>query len=100
MFTALETATGRATAAAKPRHRNAEFLALLKQVARAHPDTELHLVMDDCAAHKRLAVKDWLAANPRVVVHLNPAHAFWMNLVRVWFSIIDARRSTAAPWAR
>jgi transposase len=89
LFAALEIATGQVTAACKPRHRNTEFLAFLKQVARAYPKAELHLVMDNYAAHKHPAVKTWLAANPRVVVHFTPTHASWMNLVEVWFSIIE-----------
>jgi transposase len=89
LFAALEIATGQVTAACKPRHRNTEFLAFLKQVARAYPEAELHLVMDNYAAHKHPAVKTWLAANPRVVVHFTPTHASWMNLVEVWFSIIE-----------
>ena len=89
LFAALEIATGQVTAAIKPRHRNTEFLAFLRQVARAYPEVELHLVMDNYAAHKHPAVKAWLAANPRVVVHFTPTHASWMNLVEVWFSIIE-----------
>jgi transposase len=89
LFAALEIATGQVTAACKPRHRNTEFLAFLKQVAVAYPDVELHLVMDNYAAHKHPAVRKWLAANPRLVVHFTPTHASWMNLVEVWFSIIE-----------
>ncbi len=89
LFAALEIATGQVTAACKPRHRHQEFLAFLKQVARAYPEGELHLVMDNYAAHKHPAVKTWLAANPRIVVHFTPTHASWMNLVEVWFSLIE-----------
>ena len=93
LFAALEVATGKVTAALKPRHRHQEFLAFLKQVARAHPagDTgqELHLVMDNYAAHKHPAVKAWLAANPRVHVHFTPTHASWMNLIECWFSLAE-----------
>jgi transposase len=89
LFAALEIATGQVTAACKPRHRNQEFLAFLKQVAKAYPDVELHLVMDNYAAHKHAAVKAWLTANPRVVCHFTPTHASWMNLVEVWFSLIE-----------
>ncbi len=89
LFAALEIATGQVTAACKPRHRNTEFVAFLKQVAAAYPQVALHLVMDNYAAHKHPAVKTWLAANPRVVVHFTPTHASWMNLVEVWFSIIE-----------
>src|SRR5215213_5099503 len=89
LFAALEIATGNVTAACKPRHRHQEFLAFLKQVARAYPRQDLHLVMDNYAAHKHPAVKDWLAANPRIVCHYTPTHASWMNLVEVWFSLIE-----------
>jgi transposase len=72
-----------------PRHRHQEFLRFLKQVARAYPDDELHLVMDNYAAHKRVEVRDWLAANPRVHVHFTPTSGSWLNLVEVWFGIIE-----------
>src|SRR5215213_1755760 len=89
LFAALEIATGKVTGACKPRHRHQEFLAFLKQVARAYPHQVLHLVMDNYAAHKHPKVKGWLAANPRVVCHFTPTHASWMNLVEVWFSLIE-----------
>ena len=89
LFAALDIATGKVTGACKPRHRNTEFLAFLKQVARAYPDTELHLVMDNYGTHKHANVKAWLAKNPRVHLHFTPTHASWMNLVEVWFSLIE-----------
>jgi transposase len=89
LFAALEIATGKVTATTQPRHRHQEFLRFLKQVARAYPEVELHLVMDNYAAHKRIEVGNWLAANPRVHVHCTPTSASWMNLVEVWFGIIE-----------
>jgi transposase len=89
LFAALEIATGKVTAACQPRHRHQEFLRFLKQVARAYPDRQLHLVMDNYAAHKRVEVRHWLQANPRVQVHFTPTSASWMNLVEVWFGIIE-----------
>jgi transposase len=93
LFAALNVATGKVTARMAPRHRHQEFLTFLRQVTRAYPDTgdrtELHLVMDNYSAHKHAAVKEWLAANPRVVVHFTPTHASWMNMVETWFSIAE-----------
>ncbi len=89
LFAALDIATGQITAALKARHRRQEFLAFLRQVARAYPEVELHLVMDNYAAHKTPEVRTWLAANPRNHVHLTPTHASWMNLVEVWFGIVE-----------
>ena len=89
LFAALNSATGTVTARCQPRHRHQEFLRFLRQVARAYPDRELHLVMDNYAAHKRVEIRDWLAANPRVQVHFTPTSASWLNLVEVWFGIIE-----------
>ena len=89
LFAALEIATGQVTGVCKPRHRHQEFLAFLKHVARAYPNQELRLVMDNYAAHKRVEVRDWLTANPRIKVHYTPTSASWMNLVEVWFGIIE-----------
>ncbi len=50
---------------------------------------ELHLVMDNYAAHKRVEVRDWLAANPRIHIHFTPTSGSWLNLVEVWFGIIE-----------
>lgn len=89
LFAALNIATGHVTARCQPRHRHQEFLAFLRQVTRAYPDQDLHLVMDNYATHKHQAVKDWLAANPRVSIHFTPTHASWMNMVETWFSIAE-----------
>jgi transposase len=89
LFAALEVATGQLTGQCKQRHRHQEFLAFLKHVARIYPDRELHLVMDNYATHKRAEVKAWLAANPRIHVHFTPTSGSWLNLVEVWFGIIE-----------
>lgn len=89
LFAALEIATGRVVGHCLPRHRHQEFLRFLRQIARAYPGVELHLVMDNYAAHKHPAVRAWLAANPRVTVHFTPTSASWLNLVECWFSIIE-----------
>jgi transposase len=89
LFAALEIATGKVTGLCKDRHRHQEFLAFLKHVARAYPDRELHLVMDNYATHKRVEVRDWLAANPRIHFHFTPTSGSWLNLVEVWFGIIQ-----------
>jgi transposase len=89
LFAALEIATGKVTGLCKQRHRHQEFLAFLKHIARAYPDRELHLVMDNYAAHKRIEVRDWLTANPRIHIHFTPTSGSWLNLVEVWFGIIE-----------
>jgi len=89
LFAALDIATGRVTGVCKQRHRHQEFLAFLKHVARAYPDGELHLVMDNYATHKRPEIKAWLAANPRIHFHFTPTSGSWLNMVEIWFGIIE-----------
>jgi transposase len=89
LFAALEIATGRVTGAVKPKHRRQEFLSFLRQLDRAYPGQELHLVMDNYATHKTAEVNAWLARHPRFVVHFTPTSGSWLNLVEVWFGIID-----------
>jgi transposase len=89
LFGALEVATGRITAdACYPRHRNGEFLAFLKQVAKAHPRVKLHVVCDNYGTHSHPTVKGWLAKHPRITMHFTPTSASWMNMVEIFFGII------------
>jgi len=89
LFAALEVATGQVTDACHPRHRHGEFLAFLKLVAKAYPRRQLHVVVDNYATHKHAKVQAWLARNPRVQLHFTPTYASWLNLVEVFFSIIE-----------
>ena len=88
LFAALEVATGKVTDACYPRHTHAEFLAFLKQVAKAYPRVPLHVVADNYATHKHPAVQAWLAKHPRVRLHFTPTSGSWLNLVEVFFGII------------
>ena len=88
LFAALEVATGKVVDQCYPRHRHDEFLAFLKQVAKAYPRRQLHLVLDNYGTHKHPAVRAWLARHPRVQLHFTPTSASWLNLVEVFFAII------------
>jgi transposase len=89
LFAALEVATGQVTDACHPRHRNGEFLAFLQQVAKAYPRRQLHVVLDNYATHKHQRVQTWLTRHPRVRLHFTPTYASWLNLVEVFFAIIQ-----------
>jgi transposase len=88
LFAALEVATGRVTDACFTRHRHQEFLKFLKQVARAYPRRELHIVLDNYGTHKHPEVKAWLAKNPRIRLHFTPTSGSWLNMVEIFFGII------------
>jgi hypothetical protein len=89
LFAALEVATGRISAnACYPRHTNTEFLAFLKQVAKAHPRVGLHVICDNYATHTHPNVQAWLERNKRVTLHFTPTSCSWLNMVEIFFGII------------
>jgi transposase len=66
-----------------------EFLAFLKQVGKAYPRRPLHVVVDNYATHKHQRIRAWLAKHPRVRLHFTSTYGSWLNLVEVFFAIID-----------
>jgi len=88
LFAALEVATGKVTDACYPRHRHEEFLKFLRQVAKACPRRQLHIVVDNYGTHSHPGVRSWLARNPRITLHFTPTSGSWLNMVEIFFSII------------
>jgi transposase len=88
LFAALEVRTGKVTQQTRARHRGEDFLAFLRQVKRAYPEGELHVVLDNVSNHKTPAVAAWLASNPRITFHFTPTSAPWMNHIETWFGIL------------
>jgi transposase len=89
LFAALEVATGHVVDQCQPRHRHQEFLRFLRLVARTYPGERLHVICDNYATHKHGRIRAWLADHPRITLHFTPTSASWLNLVEVFFSIID-----------
>jgi transposase len=88
LFAALDMATGKVMNLCMPRHRHREFLAFLKIIDGQVPrDLDIHLVLDNYAAHKHPAIQDWLAKprQRRWHLHFTPTSSSWLNLVERWF---------------
>jgi transposase len=100
LFAALEVATGHVLDQCQPRHRHQEFLAFLKQVAAAWPRRQLHVICDNYATHKHPRVRAWLAKHPRIQLHFTPTSASWLNLVEVFFSIVERQALRRGDFAR
>ena len=93
LFAALDVANGQVLTQCRPRHRHQEFLGFLKHIERnVPPDLDLHLVVDNYAAHKHPKVRAWLAAHPRFHMHYTPTYASWLNQVERWFALITQRQ--------
>lgn len=92
LFAALDIANGTVLGQCKPRHRHQEYLQFLKRIDQNVPPTlDIHMVVDNYATHKHLAVKRWLASHARWHVHYTPTYASWLNQVEIWFNIITQR---------
>ena len=96
LFAALNTATGEVITDCRPRHRNQEFLGFLKLLERnVPPDLDVHLVIDNYAAHKHPNVTRWLEQprrRDRWHIHYTPTSASWLNLVERWFRELTQKR--------
>jgi transposase len=87
LFAALEVHTGITHIAHYKRRRRVEFLDFMNRLVAHHPDTELHVVLDNLNTHKPKHDL-WLRRHPKVHFHYTPTHASWLNQVEVWFSIL------------
>jgi len=98
LYAALDITTGQVIGALTARHRAIEFKRFLAQLERqVPPGLEVHLVLDNASTHKTPAIRRWLLAHPRFVLHFTPTSASWLNLVERWFAELTTkklRRST------
>ena len=87
LFAALEVHTGTVAVGHYRRRRRREFLDFMNRVVAQHPETELHVILDNLSTHKPKHDRR-LARHPSVYLHYTPTHASWLNQVEVWFSIL------------
>jgi transposase len=93
LFAALDPTSGSVIANYYRRHRHQEFLRFLKLIDTAVPaGYDLHLILDNYAAHKTPAIKNWLLRHPRFHLHFTPTSASWLNLVERWFAELTSRK--------
>ncbi len=90
LYAALDTKTGKVMGKTAARHTSQEFVAFLGQVvAECRPQQEIHIILDNLSAHKTQAVREFLAAHPRVQLHFTPTYSSWLNQVELWFGKIE-----------
>jgi transposase len=89
---ALDLASGRVIGSLHARHRAIEFKRFLATIDAEVPDhLDVHLILDNSSTHKTPAIRKWLLAHPRFVVHFTPTSASWLNLVERWFSELTTK---------
>src|SRR5262245_55282442 len=78
LYAALDTKTGRVHGKTSTRHTSRDFVAFLQEVVSLCPRRqEIHIILDNLAAHKTQQVRDFLARQPRVRFHFTPTYSSW-----------------------
>ena len=93
LYAALDITTGKVIGTLHQRHRSIEFKKFLQTIDREVPaDLDVHVVLDNSSTHKTPAVKNWLLAHPRFVLHFTPTSSSWLNLVERWFGELTTKK--------
>lgn len=93
LFAMLNVLDGKVIGECMKRHRHQEFLRFLDKVDAETPrGQELHVILDNYAAHKHPTVRAWLRKHPRWHFHFTPTGSSWLNLVERWFREITTKR--------
>ena len=93
LLAALEVHQGKVTGKCENHHTHQEFLSFLQHLEKTYrkKDREIHIICDNYSAHRHQRVKEWVAAQPNVIIHFTPTHASWLNQIEIWFSIMSRK---------
>ena len=93
LYAALDIVSGKVIGSLHARHRAIEFKKFLQKIdAEVPADSAVHVVLDNASTHKTPAVRRWLAAHPRFVLHFTPTSSSWLNLVERWFGELTTKK--------
>ena len=93
LFAALNVLEGQVIGHCMLKHRSQEFVRFLRRLDKETPaGLDLHLIVDNYAAHKTAAVRRWLERHPRFHVHFTPTSCSWLNAVEGFFSQLTTKR--------
>ena len=93
LFAALDVLEGKVIGQCMKRHRHQEFIRFLNVIdATAPAKRDVHVIVDNYAAHKHPNVLEWLTRHPRFVFHFTPTSASWLNAVEGLFALLSKRR--------
>jgi transposase len=93
LYAALNVATGEVISSLHARHRAIEFKKFLTKIDAEVPQhLAVHVVLDNASTHKTPAIKRWLTAHPRFILHFTPTSSSWLNLVERWFGELTTKK--------
>ena len=110
----LEYKTGKVSAECAFDHKSATFNRIFEShVAAQPPDVQIDYVVDNLSSHCNEAFvtlvaklsdveyphletaqerRDWLqSGKKRIIIHFTPFHGSWLNLVEIWFGILNQK---------
>ncbi len=91
LFAALDVAAAQVQAKCQDRHRSEDFLRFLDGVVKHYRQETIHVVLDNVSSHKSKMVQRWTAAHPQVSFHFVPTYSSWLNLVELFFSLVQTK---------
>ena len=93
LYAALDISTGNVIGKLHDRHRAIEFKQFLQTLDREVPtELDVHVILDNSSTHKTPAIRKWLTAHPRFVLHFTPTSSSWLNLVERWFAELTNKK--------
>jgi transposase len=93
LYAALEVHAGHVEGQTTRRHRSREFIAFLDHLLDCYPEGDLHVILDNVSSHHSAEVAAWHAhkQNQRVTFHPIPTYSSWLNLVEVFFNLLQSK---------
>src|SRR3954454_10354376 len=98
LYAALDLSTGKVIGRLHSRHRAIEFKSFLQTLDREVPaDLDVHVILDNSSTHKTPAIRKWLTAHPRFVLHFTPTSSSWLILAERWFAELTTKKLRRGP---
>jgi transposase len=117
VFAFLQVKTGNVFAECKADHKTQTLLEVFEKHLQTLPENEtIHYIMDNLASHssyqlcklvakysriecpaekklnKVVKRRQWMQSeNKRIIFHYTPFHGSWLNLVEIWFGILNQK---------
>ncbi len=93
LFAAMNVLDGTVIGRNMQRRRHQEFIRFLNAVEREVPAGKtVHAILDNYAAHRHPAVRQWIARHPRWSFCFTPTSACRLNAVEPFFATLTKRR--------
>jgi len=93
LYGALNVHAGEVHGLPTQRHRSREFIAFLDHLLDQYPEGDLHVILDNVSSHHSAEVQAWhrREKNHRVVFHPIPTYSSWLNLIEIFFNMLQTR---------